>query len=82
MDEVMHRIPAMEKAEIRQLINGPESFTPDLHTIMGEAPEVMNEPINSAHMSGTYPSYRAREAFASELFDQSILNSPCPHPLK
>lgn len=30
----------MEKAEIRQMINGPESFTPDAHAILGEAPEV------------------------------------------
>ena len=30
----------METAEIRQMVNGPESFTPDGHYIMGEAPEV------------------------------------------
>ncbi len=30
----------MENAEIRQMINGPESFSPDMHAIMGEAPEV------------------------------------------
>ena len=36
----LYRVPAMEKAEIRQMINGPESFTPDMHAIMGEAPEV------------------------------------------
>lgn len=36
----MHRIPAIENAEIRQMINGPESFTPDMHPIMGESPEV------------------------------------------
>ena len=37
---ILHRIPAMENAEIRQMINGPESFTPDLHAVLGEAPEV------------------------------------------
>ncbi|XP_064388313.1 pyruvate dehydrogenase phosphatase regulatory subunit, mitochondrial-like isoform X2 [Halichondria panicea] len=42
MDQVLNRIPLMEKAEIRQQINGPESFTPDMHAIMGEAPEVDN----------------------------------------
>ena len=36
----IHRIPAIERAEIREMINGPESFTPDGHAIMGEAPEV------------------------------------------
>ena len=40
MDAILHRIPAVEKAEIRQLINGPESFTSDGHTILGEAPGV------------------------------------------
>ena len=40
MDEMLHRIPALEKAEIRQMVNGPESFTPDAHHIVGEAPEV------------------------------------------
>lgn len=36
----INRIPALQEAEIRQMINGPESFTPDMHAIMGEAPEV------------------------------------------
>lgn len=44
----MNRIPAMKNAEIRQMINGPESFTPDLHAIMGEAPEVMIEYVTLA----------------------------------
>lgn len=41
MESLMHRIPSLANAEIRQMINGPESFTPDLHAIMGEAPEVL-----------------------------------------
>lgn len=40
MEQILHRIPAMEHAEIRQMINGPEGFTPDLHAIIGEAPQV------------------------------------------
>ena len=39
-DAILHRIPAVEKAEIRQMINGPESFTTDGHAILGEAPGV------------------------------------------
>lgn len=39
-DAILHRVPAMEKAEIRQMINGPESFTPDMHAVLGEAPGV------------------------------------------
>ncbi len=36
------RVPALEKAGIKQLINGPESFTPDGNFILGEAPELRN----------------------------------------
>ena len=36
----MPRVPALETAGVRQLINGPESFTPDGNFILGEAPEV------------------------------------------
>jgi sarcosine dehydrogenase len=34
------RVPAMQTAGIKQVINGPESFTPDGNFILGEAPEV------------------------------------------
>jgi len=40
MDEMLHRIPALETVEIRQVVNGPESFTPDTLAMLGEAPEV------------------------------------------
>lgn len=40
MDNMLHRFPFMEKAEIRQMINGPESFTPDGRYLLGEVPEV------------------------------------------
>ncbi|MDQ0395993.1 GcvT family protein [Labrys monachus] len=33
------RVPAMERAGIKQFINGPESFTPDGNFILGAAPE-------------------------------------------
>jgi 4-methylaminobutanoate oxidase (formaldehyde-forming) len=36
----LHRIPALATAGIKQMINGPESFTPDGNFILGEAPEV------------------------------------------
>jgi 4-methylaminobutanoate oxidase (formaldehyde-forming) len=41
MQSALHRTPCLEKAEVRQLLNGPESFTPDGHFILGEAPGVM-----------------------------------------
>ncbi len=34
------RVPALETAGVKQLLNGPESFTPDGNFILGEAPEV------------------------------------------
>ena len=40
MLNALHRIPALETAEARMLLNGPESFTPDGAFLMGEAPEV------------------------------------------
>jgi 4-methylaminobutanoate oxidase (formaldehyde-forming) len=36
------RVPALETAGVKQLINGPESFTPDGNFILGEAPEMAN----------------------------------------
>jgi 4-methylaminobutanoate oxidase (formaldehyde-forming) len=35
-----HRIPALADAPVRQLVNGPEAFTPDGSFILGESPEV------------------------------------------
>lgn len=33
-------MPALESAEIHQLVNCPESFTPDMRCLMGETPGV------------------------------------------
>jgi 4-methylaminobutanoate oxidase (formaldehyde-forming) len=40
MVEALARVPSLETAGIRTLINGPEAFTPDGNFILGEAPEV------------------------------------------
>jgi len=40
MHNAMHRIPALEHAEVRSLVNGPESFTPDGAFLLGQAPEL------------------------------------------
>jgi len=40
MTHAIHRTPCLETAEIRMLLNGPESFTPDGNFILGEAPEL------------------------------------------
>ncbi|UYN97099.1 MAG: FAD-dependent oxidoreductase [Enhydrobacter sp.] len=38
MDNALIRVPALDKAGIKTFMNGPESFTPDLNYILGEAP--------------------------------------------
>ena len=40
MKNAIHRTPCLETAQIRMLLNGPESFTGDGNFILGEAPEV------------------------------------------
>ncbi len=40
MANAIHRTPCLETAEIKLLLNGPESFTPDGNFILGEAPEL------------------------------------------
>ena len=42
MKNAIHRTPCLETAEIKMLLNGPESFTPDGNFILGEAPECAN----------------------------------------
>ena len=42
VDQALGRVPALEHAGVRQLLNGPESFTPDGNFILGEAPELRN----------------------------------------
>ena len=42
LEAALARMPVLETAGIKQMINGPESFTPDGNFILGEAPEVRN----------------------------------------
>jgi 4-methylaminobutanoate oxidase (formaldehyde-forming) len=42
MENALIRLPALETAEIKTFMNGPESFTPDNNFIMGEAPGLKN----------------------------------------
>ena len=42
MEQAIARVPALEDAGVRQMFNGPESFTPDGNFILGEAPERNN----------------------------------------
>jgi glycine cleavage system aminomethyltransferase T/glycine/D-amino acid oxidase-like deaminating enzyme len=40
LEAAMRRIPALETVGIRKFFNGPESFTPDVRYMLGEAPEL------------------------------------------
>ena len=42
MSQAIARVPALETAGVKQMINGPESFTPDGNFILGLAPECPN----------------------------------------
>jgi 4-methylaminobutanoate oxidase (formaldehyde-forming) len=42
MEQAVARIPALETAGVKQMINGAESFTPDGNFILGPAPECAN----------------------------------------
>ncbi len=38
MQAAIHRTPCLETAQVKMLLNGPESFTPDGNFLLGEAP--------------------------------------------
>ncbi|QEE43902.1 FAD-dependent oxidoreductase [Rhizobium sp. WL3] len=42
MVQAIERVPALEQVGVKQMINGPESFTPDGNFILGAAPECKN----------------------------------------
>ncbi len=42
MEQAIARVPALEQAGVKQMINGPESFTPDGNFILGRAPGCAN----------------------------------------
>ncbi len=42
VDLALPRVPSLQTVGVKELINGPESFTPDGNFILGEAPEVAN----------------------------------------
>ena len=43
MQGMINRIPSIANSEIRQFVNGPESFTPDGKFLFGETAEVRFE---------------------------------------
>jgi len=52
MRNAIQRVPALESAQVRLLMNGPESFTPDNYFILGEAPEIRRYYVGAGFCSG------------------------------
>jgi 4-methylaminobutanoate oxidase (formaldehyde-forming) len=52
MRNALVRLPALETAQVRTFMNGPESFTPDNYFILGEAPEVRGYYVGAGFCSG------------------------------
>ena len=42
LEAALKRVPILEKAGIRKFFAGPESFTPDTNTLLGEVPGIKN----------------------------------------
>ena len=42
LEASLKRVPILKKAGIRKFFSGPESFTPDTNTLLGEVPEIRN----------------------------------------
>ena len=42
LEASLKRVPLLKKAGIRKFFAGPESFTPDTNTLLGEVPEIRN----------------------------------------
>ncbi|WP_440691490.1 GcvT family protein [Candidatus Pelagibacter sp. HIMB1782] len=42
LEKSMKRFPVLEQVGIRKFFSGPESFTPDTNSLLGEVPEVKN----------------------------------------
>ena len=66
MENALLRIPALEHTGLKKLYNGPESFTPDNHFILGEAPQCANffvgAGFNSAGIASAGGAGRAGQA--------------------
>lgn len=51
MRNAIHRVPMLADCGVKQLLNGPESFTPDNNFLLGEAPELRNFYVGAAFNS-------------------------------
>ncbi|XP_065064765.1 pyruvate dehydrogenase phosphatase regulatory subunit, mitochondrial-like isoform X1 [Rhopilema esculentum] len=67
MQGMIHRIPSIANAEIRQFVNGPESFTEDGGFLLGEVPEVHNYFVAAGMNSSGIASGPAMGKLTAEL---------------
>ena len=63
MEAALHRIPALQNAEVKMLLNGPEGFTPDGKFLLGRMPGIdglyVLAGMNSAGVNNAAGSARA-----------------------
>ncbi len=74
MKNAIHRTPCLETAQVKMLLNGPESFTPDGNFILGEAPELRNYFV----AAGFNSSGIANAGGAGSLIAQWIVGGEAP----
>ena len=77
MTNAIHRTPCLVTAEIKMLLNGPESFTPDGNFILGEAPELGNYFV----CAGFNSSGIANSGGAGRLMAEWIIGGEAPSDL-
>jgi glycine cleavage system aminomethyltransferase T/glycine/D-amino acid oxidase-like deaminating enzyme len=74
MRNAIHRTPCLETAEVKMLLNGPESFTPDGNFILGEAPELRGFFVCAGFNSAGI----ANAGGAGQLIAEWIVNGEAP----
>ena len=77
MQNAIHRTPCLETAEVKLLLNGPESFTLDGNFILGEAPELAGYFVCAGFNSAGI----ANSGGAGKLVAEWIVNGEAPHDL-
>ena len=74
MRNAIYRTPCLETAEVKMLVNGPESFTPDGNFILGEAPELRGFFVCAGFNSAGI----ANAGGAGQLIAEWIVNGEAP----
>ncbi|MEP7062619.1 MAG: FAD-dependent oxidoreductase [Betaproteobacteria bacterium] len=75
MQSAIHRTPCLETAQVKMLLNGPESFTPDGNFILGEAPAIAGYFVCAGFNSAGI----ANSGGAGRLIADWIVDGEAPH---